>query len=61
MGIKLAAQCRNNLTQRRLNSERERDMFLESLALNSDSMIQATRTNDLCRPKWDEGDKNYII
>jgi hypothetical protein len=36
-------------------------MFLESLALNSDSMIQATRTNDLCRPKWDEDDKNYII
>jgi hypothetical protein len=61
IGQKLAQKCRQNITDRRINKTKATSIFLESLALNSTSMISANRTTKLVEPKWDEDEKNYMI
>ena len=57
----MALQCRQNLNNRKAKEMKERSQFLESMALNSESMIAATRTTKLCAHNWDEDVNNYMI
>ena len=60
-GVQLQRKCQRNLQKRRNTEIKERDDFLEFLAWNSQDKLAATRTTRLCKPKWDEDQKNYYI
>ena len=60
-GHQLAKECNDRLRRRKQEEAKEKRDFLDSVAINSDSMLHATRTLRFCQPNWDENPNNYQI